>query len=176
MGGDVSMALEERGLAVIDDLTEEGLHRKLGLLNIGLIIFAIAAATVELEEVLVAHLSAYDGLTALISVRIYPLILPQSPTLPALTYQRIDGPREHCMSEDAEVARPRIQIDTWAETDASAKAVATQVRTALQRWADATTSPVVLDSLLDNDEDSYEPDTNIYRVRQDWIIWHREET
>jgi len=169
------MALEERGLAIIDDLTEQGLHRKSGLSNIGLLIFAlIAAGAAELEEVLVAYLGSYEGLASLVSLRIYPLILPQGPTYPSVTYQRIDGPREHCMSEEAGIAYPRIQIDSWGKTKASVKAVATQVREALQRWNDATTNPVILDCVLDNDESSYEPDVAIHRVRQDWIIWYRE--
>jgi len=139
-------------------------------------LIAVAAEEGELEMVLVARLSGYESLAALVSTRIYPLILPQNPTYPVLTYQRIDGPREHCMSEDAGVAHPRIQIDAWGETAASVKAVATQVRSALQRWDDATTSPVILDTLLDNDEASYEPDVNIHRFRQDYIVWHREES
>lgn len=129
---------------------------------------------VELEVALHSRLFAYSGLRALISIRIYPLILPQNPTYPAITYQRIDGPREHCISEDAGMAHPRIQIDSWGKRVGDTKAVATQVRGALQRWNDSTSSPAVLDCLLECDEDSYESETNIYRVRQDWICWYRE--
>jgi len=129
---------------------------------------------IELEVALHAHLRDCVGLTALISTRMYPVILPQDPTYPAISYQRIDGPREHAISSDAGLAHPRIQIDSWGKHVGDCKAVATQVRNALQRWADMTSSPVVLDCFLECDEDSYEPETNIYRVRQDWIIWHRE--
>lgn len=128
----------------------------------------------EVETAIVTRLNAYGGLTALTSMRIYPLILPQEPTYPAVTYQRIDGPREHAFGGDMGIPHPRIQVDSWGKTYASAKAVATQVRGALQRWADAGATPEVLDCLLDNDEDDYEPQTGVYRVRQDWIVWHRE--
>jgi len=128
----------------------------------------------ELETVIVTRLEAYESLSALVGTRIYPLILPQSPTLPAVTYQRTDGPRDHCMDADSNVASPRFAFDSWASTYAGAKAVATQVREALQRWADADTDPVVLDSLIESDEDLYEPDTGMYHVRSDWTIWHYE--
>ena len=127
-----------------------------------------------LEAAIFTRLSGYAGLTALTSTRIYPVILPQGPTYPAVTYQRIDGPREHALASDMGLAHPRIQVDSWGKTYASAKSVATQVRGALQRWADTGADPVVLDSLLESDEDGYEPETGVFRVRQDWIIWHRE--
>ena len=128
----------------------------------------------DLEMVLVDRLTTYADLLSLISTRVYPMILPQKPTLPAVTYQRIDGPREHGMTEEQDMAHLRIQIDSWAETKADAKGVAAEIMNALERWTDTATSPVILDSFLDNDESSYEPDTNIHRIRQDWIIWHRE--
>lgn len=128
----------------------------------------------ELEAALLTRLTAYGDLTALISSRVYPLILPQEPTYPAVTYQRIDGPREHGMTQDHGLPHPRIQIDSWGKTYASAKAVATQVRGALQRWSDAGASPVVLDCFLESDEDGYEPEAGTYKVSQAWTIWHRE--
>ncbi len=128
----------------------------------------------ELETALYSRLTGYSGLSTLVSARVYPLILPQSPTYPAVTYQRIDGPRESALSAEMGLAHPRIQVDSWGKTYASAKAVATQVRGALQRHSDSGSDPVWLDTLLDNDEDSYESDIRVYRVRADYIIWHRE--
>ena len=120
------------------------------------------------------RLTGYAGLTALIGSRVYPLKMPQKPTLPAVSYQRIDGPRESAIASDMGMAHPRMQVDCWASTYAGVKAVATQVRAALQRWSDAAASPVVLDSLLESDQDLYEAEVEIYRVSMDFIIWHRE--
>lgn len=128
----------------------------------------------ELEAAIYTRLAAYGNLTALTSTRFYPVIVPQNPTYPLVTYQRTDGPREHCISEDSNAVCPTLQIDSWGKTYASAKAVATQVRAALQRWDDASALPVVLDCLLESDEDNYEPDAGVFRVSQTWEIWHRE--
>ena len=171
------MEIEERGLIVVGDLTEQGLQRKLALVEIGLTVFGIPIAVItlaELEAVLYAHLSSYAGLVAIVSDRIYPVIMPQNPTYPTVTFQRIDGPREHAFVVDAGLAHPRIQVDSWGKSYASVKSVATQLRGAMERWADETTNPVVLDSFLENDEDTQEAETGLYRVRQDYIVWYRE--
>lgn len=133
----------------------------------------------ELEAAIYTRLAAYGNLTALISTRIYPLVVAVDPTAgrpiyPAVTYQRTDGPRESALASDMGLPHPTIQIDSWGKTYAGAKAVATQVRAALQRWDDSGASPAVLDCLLESDEDNYEPDAGVFRIRQDWIIWHRE--
>ena len=127
----------------------------------------------DVETVIVTRLLAYEGLAALVGTRVYPLLLPQSPTLPAVTYQRIDAPREERFGGDP-VAYPRFQIDSWAKTYAGAKAVATQVRGALQLWRTTATDPQIMDSDIESDEDLYEPDTGLYRVRADYIITHPE--
>ena len=62
--------------------------------------------------------------------RIYPLILPMSPTYPALTYQQISNQGHH----DIPVDFPRIQITAWAETLLAAKQLAEEVQSALQRY------------------------------------------
>jgi len=128
----------------------------------------------ELETAIYTRLAAYEGLTALISTRIYPMILPQNPTYPAVTYQRTDGVRESGMTTEHGMAHPGIQIDSWDKTYAGAKAVATQVRGALQRWSSEAADPIVLDCFLESDGDNYEPDTGAYHVQQSWTIWHRE--
>ncbi len=62
--------------------------------------------------------------------RIYPLILPQKPVYPALTYQVIVSGGHH----DIPVDYPRIQITSWAETLLAAKTLSLEVREALERF------------------------------------------
>jgi len=128
----------------------------------------------DLETVLQTRLTTFAGLTPLVGTRVYPLKLPQTPTMPSVTYQRIDGPRESGIAGEHGMAHPRIQVDSWASTYGGAKAVAEQVRAALQRWSDATTTPAILDSFIAGDVDIYESDVELNRVSMDFIIWHRE--
>lgn len=132
----------------------------------------------ELEPAVVAHLKAYAGLSALVGSRIYPLTMPQDATLPCVTYQRVSGIRHSAMGQDTGLATVRLSFSCWAATYASAKAVAKQLRLALQRCAStigsgANTATGVA-SFIETDIDDYEPDTGYYRVILDFRISHDE--
>ena len=70
----------------------------------------------NIDESLYKYLSTYAGLTALISTKVYPLIIPQAVERPAIAYQRISDPPEHAMGTDAAIYHPRYQINCWANT------------------------------------------------------------
>lgn len=84
------------------------------------------------ETELYAVLTAASGLTALVSTRIYPDILPEETALPAVVYTRtgtqtITTIHGGNMGEFAD-----LQINAWGKTRASAAAVADQIDAALQ--------------------------------------------
>lgn len=108
-----------------------------------------------IEDTLFTRLSTFAGLTALVGARIYPLIIPegQGKKGPCVTYQRISTePRESCMVADDGYARARIQVTAWGDTYTAVKAVAEQVRQALQRWS----ATGVLDTFLLAENDLYD--------------------
>lgn len=132
-----------------------------------------------LEEGLYSYLSAYAGLTALISTRVYPFKIPQTATLPCMTYQRVSTPRFHVMDTSGsggDLAFPRIQFDVWAETYTAAKAITDQLRAALNGKRGSIgsgASTVTIQAALVQDEaPEYDSTTNLYRSRSDFIIWH----
>lgn len=126
----------------------------------------------DTESLLYTRLTGHAGLAALVDTRVYPMLLPQGATLPALTYQRVSGARTHNQSGTPILARPRIQIDCWAATYSGAKGLAAQVRAALDGWHAATGA---LASIVDNDIDDYDPETGRYRVIIDVLLWHVED-
>ena len=72
-----------------------------------------------------------------------------------------------------------FQLDCYGATYPAVKAVATQVRYALERWRDGSSSPEVLDSFIERDQDldpAEEPVPDLFRVSQDYRIAHREAT
>ena len=88
------------------------------------------------DESLYARLSTYAPLMALVSTRIYPMSLPQTPTLPAVTYYRVNAPTEHMLGETASsIERAGYRIQCWGISWASAVAVAEQVIAALDAFA-----------------------------------------
>ena len=130
-----------------------------------------------IEEALYAYLSSHAGLTALVSTRIYPLVMPQNATLPAVTFSKISGPRAHAMQQDAGLAYPRFQVSCWGGTYKQAKEVAGQVRAALQDYTGTMGGAggvVVSGVFLEDENDLYEPGTQAYHIAIDFIIWHLE--
>lgn len=87
-----------------------------------------------IHEAIRTRLTAVSAVTALVSTRVYPNLLPQNPTLPALVYQRIDERRENAMGADPGVVRARVQVSAWAQTYTAARGAAEEVRKALQRY------------------------------------------
>lgn len=131
----------------------------------------------NIGEALYAYLKVDVDLSALISTRIYSLTLPQNCTMPAVTYRQISGPRVHTMGSDPGLTHPRFQFSCWGSSYGSAKDVARKLQAALQDYKGTMGGGggvVVQASLLENELDIYDPDTKLYCVPLDFIIWHLE--
>lgn len=133
------------------------------------------------EVGLVSYLTGYAGLTALISTRVYPFMIPQGATMPCVTYQRIDTPRTLSHGDSGAtgtLARARIQFSSWAATLSSAMAIAEQLRAALNgKTGSIGTAPnavTVRAILVDNEMQDFEPDIEMFRVISDYLIWQEE--
>ena len=132
----------------------------------------------SVESQIVSRLAAVSGVTALIASRVYPVIIPQNATLPAVCYQRVSTNRPSCFGNDAGIVQARFQIDCLSESEpgaaTGARAVAAAVISALQRWSTNSGSPTVHDIFIDNQSEDYEPETKIHRVIIDIIVWYSE--
>jgi putative heme degradation protein len=132
-----------------------------------------------IHEAIRTRLTSVSAVTALVSTRIYPNVLPQSPTLPALVYQRIDEQRETAMSADPGVVRARMQVSAWATTFGAARNAAEEVRKALQRYrgTPSGSGTEVLDVFIEDvrDMDAELVDgALLYRVDVDATMIYRE--
>jgi len=129
-------------------------------------------------QALASKLEATSGITDLVgsgaSGRIYPVVLRQGTGYPAIRFVRIDSPRGSMLDADTGLVWPRVQIDSYGETYASAAAVAAAVRAALKRQAWTQDSVEVEDALLEQEDDTYEGDVRKYRIRQDYVFCYRE--
>jgi len=127
--------------------------------------------TIETE--LRTRLLADGTISGLIGTRLYPVVLPQDPTMPALVSSRVSGQRLHNLSGVAGRGMPRITIDCWASTYAGSKTLAAAVRSSLDGLNGLLTT-INASIKIDNEIDDYEDDTGLYRVIQDYIINHLE--
>ena len=128
-----------------------------------------------LEVGLYAFLAADSGLSALVGTRIYPLLLPQEPTLPAVVYQRIStNPLGHSNDGPDHLVRVRMQFRCHAATLLAAKGVADAVRAALDGYS-GTMGTVDVKGVFRVDEgDDDEPETATFSVRADYYIMFNE--
>jgi hypothetical protein len=124
------------------------------------------------------RLSNFAGLSALVSTRIYPVLAPQSVTLPYLVYERISGTRIRALTSDTDLAHPRYQFTAFSSDYDESYAIIKQVRLALQRYSGihSTTSPsvTIVDCTIETETDLYDPQTELHQHIIDFSIWHRE--
>jgi hypothetical protein len=100
--------------------------------------------------------------------RIYPMILPQNPTYPAVTYQRIAGRRMNGLSGYLDMENIIVQVDVYADTQGAAIDLSDKIITTMYSAtgfsAIAQNSPV----------DIYEDEIDKYRRSMDFSCWNKE--
>jgi hypothetical protein len=85
----------------------------------------------DMEGALRARLLAAAPVAALVGDRVYWVDRPQAETLPAITLQIIDEPREQHMGGFQAMQSVVVQLDVWAASYSSAKALKEAVIAAL---------------------------------------------
>ena len=130
-----------------------------------------------LEEGIVAFFIADASIGAVVDNRIYPLRMPQGATLPCITYQRISTPRivtHDSSGATGDLTSPRFQFDAWGVTQKSVKAISDVIRKVLHGKTGAMGGVTIRAALADAEEPEYDPDSELYRSRSDYIIWYQE--
>ena len=126
-----------------------------------------------IEEVLRSKLLAASAVAALVGTRVYPVVLPQAPTWPALSYQRVTSDASHRHEQTGRTpVEVWIQIDAWAQTARGARQLALEIKAAIngQRWPIEGVHGV----LLRNQRDLYEEAVKVYRVRTVYTVLGEE--
>lgn len=121
-----------------------------------------------MEIAVTSALKAYSGLDALIDGRVFPILIPQDKDLPSLAYMKVANyDMETIDCSDSSSTRSRLQIDVIAVKYSEAKAVAKQVRLAMQSSTEFNAVKIT-----DRDLGSSNPD--IFRVLLEFDIFYIE--
>lgn len=122
-----------------------------------------------------------NPLSAIVGNRVYPDVLPQAPTLPAIRYQRISTARDQyrTLIGKAEYASPRMQVDVYALSRSQAISIAQAIYVLLEGFAglvaglriDAVSTA---DEAGDLEEGVGPGGVSLYRQRLDFIVYHAE--
>lgn len=110
----------------------------------------------------------------LIGTRMFPVILPQNPTLPAITYQYLSGRSVVSNDGASGLAESTFQIDCWGATYASTDELYEAVRDRLIAYKGDAGGVDVQGIFLVRKRDLYDYDARVYRRTADWSVWHEE--
>lgn len=134
-----------------------------------------------LETALYAFLGQQGAISALVGARIYPLLLPQNPTMPALTYQIISTVPDYVLAGPSGLVAKRVQINCWASREwampgyTTAQNVATAVRKALDGYSGIWPGGIeIVRAKRDNQHDDFEPEGLYDRTILDFIVHYHE--
>lgn len=133
-----------------------------------------------MEPDLRAKLSSAAAISALVgsgaAARIHPVILPQNPVLPAISYQRIDAEHVHDHGGMSGLAHARMQLDCWDDDYAGARDLAEKVRLALDGFTGVVGSTTFGAIWLLDERDLYDDAPLFYRRSMDFDVWYQIPT
>ena len=133
----------------------------------------------EAEKALYEILKSDSEVSNQVGTRIYPWRLPQDWTSPAITYQRISGPRLEVIGGPSGRAYPSIQVDCRSRgTFAEVVDLADAVRRALDGYRGTPKSTLVTIQLLSEQDvpDERVEGAQIWRRMMEFRIRHDEAT
>lgn len=133
-----------------------------------------------ITEGLRSHLLGDPAIAALVVARIYPLRVPQKVTMPAIVLTLISDQREPHLRGISGLARPRYQLDCWAQTYDGATALGALCRQRLDgfagEWSDGGSPPVVVYAkvFFDTAQDQFETEIlgGLCRHSADYLVHH----
>lgn len=134
--------------------------------------------TADIWKALPYYLENNSGLAAIVSSRIYPIRLPQTPTLPAICFQDITLAVTQAHGEKSCLPRPRFQFTIYADKVIDANSVAQALKAALDGYRGSMGTGSYQTSveacLLKNEYTNDDPEVGIYLRYQDYIIQYKE--
>lgn len=124
---------------------------------------------------LYTYLAAQSAITSIVSTRIYPIILPQKPTYPAVTYSEDDSNYTESFVGQTDHVQSIFQLDAWATTYAGATTLGEAIRTSLQNTSGSFGGITIQRcTVLSGPISVYEDSVEAYRQTYIFSIWHNE--
>lgn len=112
----------------------------------------------------------------LIGTRVYPVVLPQNVTYPALQYSTVSAQRGYRMTGPNYLPMQRVQIDAWALTYAEARSLADAARNRIESFRGVMGATNVQGIFFDTERHLNEVtgSTVLYRISADYLCWFEE--
>jgi len=143
----------------------------------GLYYHELIAATIE--AVIDSLLREDISIAAIVSTRIYPNIVKQGVSMPALTYQQISGLRDELLEGPSGLVESRFQINCWSDLYSETRDLADAIENKFD-GLDGTFNGVEIEAihLIDeSDIPQFPAGTDVikrYGKRLDFTVWFKE--
>lgn len=129
-----------------------------------------------IEAGLQQRLVADGDFAALIANRLYPVIWPDAPTFPLVTYQRVSTVTQNMLSGPLSMATVRMQYDAWGITYSDAKAAAAALTASLEGFQGTLPNGIAVDNIvLDSSFDLYDSPSLRFRVSSDFLVTYTRQ-
>lgn len=107
-------------------------------------------------------------LAALIGSRVYPLVLPKNPTLPAVVYQELRSTARAAADGDTGQRESRFQLSYWAGSFSAIKTGKRLLVDLLSGYGGGAVEEIMVDAMRDD----FEADTGWYRqIVEIVVLW-----
>lgn len=122
------------------------------------------------EADLKAHLQGASAISDIVGDRIFPLIVAQGESRPAVSYQVISIDQVSSLAGRADTLRNiRVQIDLWSASHSTLLQLDAAVRARMDTAASTFRAVLAVGGL-----DDYEPQTKLYRRVLEFSCWFTE--
>ena len=128
-----------------------------------------------ISDHLYTYMAAQSAITDIVSTRIYPIILPQEPTYPAISYSDDDVNYTESFDGQTDHAQSIYQINAWAKTYAGAYTLGDVLRSSLKNTSGSFGGITIQRcSIISGPVTVYEDSVEAYRQTYIFSIWHNE--
>lgn len=132
-----------------------------------------------LESDLTTRLLADATVSSLTGTGIYPVVLPttlldpNTDTPPCISYRTISDVPTYDLAGQRLGSKTRVEFNAWSSQYTSAKATAAAVQASLEGFAGQLGDVFVqFIEAGGNNTDGFDQDSRLYRVQQDFLIYH----
>lgn len=126
-----------------------------------------------LEDGIVNLIGGYAPLVAAIGSRLYPVVIPEPPTYPCVSYQVVSATSK-LATDGTLVQAKRVQFDAYALTYAQCKQIEAMLATLLNGYIGSMGTVEVIATNAGVVIDNWEVDSRIYRVTTEYIFTFTE--
>lgn len=124
----------------------------------------------SVQGAIVNRLENYAGVSALVSDRIYPIVIPQNTTYPAIHYDDFSPVYYSAMGADATITATRFRVTAIDDSYSGAKALEVQILAALKRWSGTADGTTIVDVFHEVSNNIYDDDLGTYQTHIDFMV------